>query len=141
MKFAYAFFAEQADITAEGRLDVRGLDVTSLQFQGPPPWIQPSLVFVMSVHFEEPECGKEYRVQADLFDEKGGMHGPQLRGDFRVPHWSGKRLSRMSFVFNMASVCFPRSGKYHMLAQVEGKPATNTVSEKAWIYVDQSENQ
>jgi hypothetical protein len=138
MKFAYTLFAEGAEIK-EGRLDVTGLDLIALQFPGDPPWVQPSMVFLLSVHFDQEECGRMFRFTGDLTGPDRLKIEPHMEGSFRAPSWNPQRISRMSVVLNLAGVTFPKAGSCVMDVRVEDEAARNAITKQIPLSVRRTE--
>jgi uncharacterized protein DUF6941 len=83
MKINFVFFAEAAQITSDGRLNVLGAGFQKLQVSGQPPWVAMSLV--TSVHLEREECGRLYHITAELISPSEDVLQPRLDQDFVTP--------------------------------------------------------
>jgi hypothetical protein len=71
MEIMYAFFAEAAQMTSDGRLNILGADFHTLQVQGPPPWTHPVMTLLVSVRMEQEDCGHLYHFSGQMLAPDG----------------------------------------------------------------------
>ena len=83
MELAYAFFAEAAQITSDGRLNVLGADLRSLQ--GNFPLVLQSVAFVAKIVLENAEREGTHRLVAQMTGPDGMALEPRFETDFVAP--------------------------------------------------------
>ena len=120
MEISYAFFAEAAQLMPDGRLNILGADLHTLQFQGPSPWHGPTMSLLVSLRLQREECGQLYRFVADLIAPGGRALEPHIENDFVAPVLENPdTVGQMNIVLQMQGVSFPEAGVYHMHVRVE----------------------
>jgi len=122
MEIRYAFFAETAQITSDGRVNILGADLHMLNVQGPAPWTSPMMALLVSIHLEREDCGRLYHFTADLIAPNGRNIDPHVENDFIAPVPENLELSaRFNVVLQMFGVALPELGLYHMRVVVEDR--------------------
>jgi hypothetical protein len=130
MEISYAFFAEAAQITSDGRLNILGADLPILTVKGQPPWSVGMIFLVVSIQFESEDGGHLYHFTADLIAPEGERIEPHMEQDFVAPvPENAERIGRMSVVLQLTGLSLPGSGVYHMQVRVEDRER-NIVQER-----------
>ncbi len=76
MEFKYAFLANSAEVSTDGRFFVLGGGIDGISVAGFPAYL-PALAVVASVHFSVEECGQEHQFRAALHLPDGTDLGAQ----------------------------------------------------------------
>jgi hypothetical protein len=129
MEISYAFFAEAAQNTSDGRLNILGADISALNMPCKGPWTT-NIFFLASIHFEREECGRLYRLTVDLLAPNGSRIDPHIENNFvaAVPD-EPDLLTKMTMVLHLGGISFPTAGLYYMSFRVED-PERNVARER-----------
>src|SRR5215469_15318108 len=107
MEIAYAFFAEAAQMTSDGRLNLLGADLHTLQFEGNPPWTT-ALYLVVGLRFQNEEGGRLFHLTGDLVAPDETQMAPHVESAFVAPVPSGPdRIPRMTIAGHLIGIAFP----------------------------------
>lgn len=112
MQLAYAFLANSAEFTPDGRLWVLGGDFDTIMVPAFPV-THPYLTLIVKVLAQPMECGREHQLRIALIDSDGSnlheIHAhftPEKRPDF--PH----RGVGIGMALNLAALHFQSQGDY-----------------------------
>src|SRR5438874_4820499 len=83
MEVAFAFFAEAAQITSDGKLNVLGVDLRN--FSGRFPYTLPLIAFVAKIVFEPAEREGMHRFVAQMIGPDGSAIEPRIEGEYVAP--------------------------------------------------------
>ncbi len=125
MEISYAFFAEAAQLTSDGRVNVLGIDADTLKYGSKPPWTVKMFYLVAGINFGQNEWGRLYHFSAELI-APGGESIPmpsKIERDF-VTHAreNPDMLAKMKIVVEMGGFALPPVPcVYHMLVRVEDR--------------------
>ncbi len=118
MNLQFALFCEDAQETADGKLDVRGI-LHELSAPGFPA-LQERMVLVLVVEWDRKDQGR-YGLKAELVSPSGqvvltvdGHSEVDLRPKSRPP-------ARTRLVMPLEKVVFPLPGRYHLRVMVKGE--------------------
>src|SRR5438132_425102 len=115
MEISYAFFAEAAQITSDGRVNILGADLAVVRFPGTPPWTSGAIAMLVSIYFDREECGRLYHLSADLIAPDGNAIEPHIEQAFVAPVLEqADTVGRMNVVLQMFGLHFSGAGVYHM---------------------------
>jgi hypothetical protein len=130
MEISYAFFAEAAQITSDGRLNILGADLHTFQFSGGPPWTLGMMFLVVSTRFPREDCGHLYHFTADLIAPDGNRIEPHIENAFVAPVPEREdAIGKMTIVLQLTGVTLPAPGVYFMHIQVADRER-NVAQEK-----------
>jgi len=121
MRLAYAFLANAAEYTSDGKLWVLGGDIDTFTFDDFPATV-PALSFVAKVLFEPAECGAAYRLGIDILRPDGESLNPsqivyELRPEVRVEQ--PDRPVGAAMVLNIQGLSLPEPGDYRFVIRVD----------------------
>jgi hypothetical protein len=120
MDLAYAFFAEAAQITSDGRLNVLGADLRALQ--GRFPLVLQSVAFVAKVELETAERGGMHRFTAQMVGPDGAAIEPRIEAEYMAPPPVNPDLkAAFTIVFQIVGMTFPTQGIYTFQISVDGR--------------------
>jgi len=113
MKLDFAFLADAATVQDNGMFAVvgGGFDVVrGEQF----PATKYAMALIGRVRFEPGECGKQYRILAEIVAPDGRVIPPELGISFSQPSHprDPDRSNTTTFCFNYQGVRFPAPGDY-----------------------------
>ncbi len=136
MEFSFAFFAEAAQITSDGRLNLLGADLHTIQFQGDPPWMG-GMYVVLGIQFENQEGGRLYHLTGDLLAPDGSKLPVHMEQDFVAPvPEAPDRIPRMNLVAYLLGVPFPVAGAYHLELKLEDRERSLSVEKRVRLRVN-----
>ena len=142
MEISYAFFADFAQLTSDGKLNVLGGDVRVFPFPGPPPWVQPSIFLVISLILERQECGRVYRFSGDMIAPDGNRIAPYLENDFTVANLDDPELvGKLNILVQLGSVPFPQPGVYNMEVTIADRERNISESKRIRLRVVRTDPQ
>jgi hypothetical protein len=137
MEVSYAFFAEAAQVTSDGRLNILGADLQTLSFQGPPPWAVPTLFLVATLRLDREDCGRLYHFTGYLTAPDGNRVEPHIETDVVAPTLVGQdTVGRMSIVVQMTGTTFPAPGVYHFRFNVQDRERNTGLDRSLPLRVD-----
>lgn len=124
MQLAFAFFADAAQVGADGKFTIMGGDfdtIFALSF----PALHPNLAVVLRLNLSPNEVGIEHRLRIVLTGPLGSSVIPApLTGTFtsQIPadHKAGRAI-RAAFVVNVANLVFQTEGTYRFRITVDDK--------------------
>lgn len=113
MKLAFAFLADAAVITPDGKIQVQGGDLDKVLAPSYPA-VHPTLSLVVKVHLDPEEYDKTEQLQLEGLDPAGHPWFPPATTTFTPKAASEDRdlPGKFAFVFNMPMVFFPTPGRY-----------------------------
>ena len=121
MRIPVAFVADEANVSAEGKLNVLGIfdRMAAPQF----PVQHPRMVFAFRVEADAADGGRVFPVRVRLEDERGDtlFHAD---GDLSPPTVPAGEFSTANQVFALVGVQFPHAGLYRFVVEV-GDAATH----------------
>ncbi len=121
MKVAFAFFAEHAQLTADSRLNVLGLDLHTLQAQTFPLTL-PSVCVVVKVILEPTEREGSHKVTAQMIGPDGAKLDPYIETDVVTPpRRDPARQGDFTLALHVSGLTFPSPGVYTFHIWVDGK--------------------
>jgi hypothetical protein len=119
MRLSYAFLADAAQFTEDGKLWVLGGDLATLRAQEF-PHKYPALALVVKFLLRPDECGREHRIRVQLREPTGEAladtltsAAPEPRTDFPEEEVG------LAFVLNYQQTLFPSPGKYSFIITVD----------------------
>lgn len=125
MNVDYAFLANSAEISADGRLFVMGADFTELY--GQYPLVVPAMSLIVKINCSPEEVGTTYHFSAEFRKPDGErMDHPVIKLDFVPPAITlPSRKGTLTFVLGLYGVVFPVAGTYtvHVLIDDDEKKA------------------
>src|SRR5438552_272178 len=83
MEVAFAFFAEAAQITSEGKLNILGADFRTLE--GSFPFVLTSVAFVAKIELEAAERERLHHFTARMVGPDGTALEPRIDGEYKAP--------------------------------------------------------
>jgi hypothetical protein len=121
MELAFAFFAEHAQQTSDGRINVLGLDTH--QFHAPSfPVVLPSIFLVAKVVLDADERKVKHKFTAQMIGPDGGKLEPYIETEFVPPPPENPELTAAgTMVMQIAGMTFPAAGIYTFLISLDGK--------------------
>jgi hypothetical protein len=123
MKVPFAFVADEANISEEGKLNVLGM--FDRLIAGAFPVVQPRMVFCFRTQSEPVDAGRTLSVLVRLVDEAGESLF-EAAGDMRTPHLPPGEVLSGNQVFTLLGVKFHRAGTYRFVVHVEDELASET---------------
>lgn len=123
MKLAFAFLANAADFSRDGKFCVLGGDFDTLQGTSYPA-THPSLSVVVKVILDLSECGKEHELTIGLVDCAGKQVTPNpVRMKFQTERDKSTRSSvPATFIGSIFGIPIPEPGEYAFVISVDGEP-------------------
>ncbi len=120
MELAFAFFAEAAQITSDGKLNVLGVDLRTLQ--GKFPLFLPSVAFVAKVELETAEREGIHRFTGQMFGPDGAAVEPHIEAEYVAPPPANPELkAAFTVLFQIVGMTFPSPGAYIFHILVDGR--------------------
>jgi hypothetical protein len=120
MELAYAFFAEAAQITPDGRVNVLGGDLRS--WQGKFPLVVPSVAFVATIVLEDHEREATHHFLAQIVQPDGLALEPRLETEFKAPPPVNPELKAAATILvRIMGMTFPMPGIYSVHISVDGR--------------------
>ena len=120
MELAYAFFAEAAQITADGKVNVLGADARG--FQGRFPLLLPSIALVAKVELDNTEREGVHHVIAQMLGPDGADMEPRIEGNYEAPPPVNPELkASFTILFQIFGMTFPTQGVYTFRISVDGR--------------------
>lgn len=121
MQIEYAFLADAAQ-TAEGKLYVLGggIDrITTRKF----PTTHPFMTLVIKLKLHPSECGRQHKLDIELWDQDGQRVGPQISGELSRERQPDAPTQPVFFqvVLNVIGAKFDRPGMYEFHILVNGE--------------------
>jgi hypothetical protein len=124
MQVAFALFAEYAQLTSDGRLNVLGLDLRVLQVKDFPV-VLPSLFLIVKLVLEPEERDARHKFAAQMIAPDGTKIDPNLEIEFIPPPPDDPNLKAAStMVAQIGGLTFPSPGIYTLPIFVNGKELT-----------------
>ncbi len=113
MRLAFAFLADAAQSTPDGKLWVLGGDFEDL-FVPEFPAMHGALALVVRLRVPPLECGQPHRLRVEFVDSDGKKADPQLALEFRAELAPGHptRDVGAGFVLNFQQIRYERPGDY-----------------------------
>ena len=120
MDIAFAFFSEHAQVTVDGRLNVLGMDIRTLQ--GPAfPLVVPSIFFVAKVIFEPREREGNHKFTVSIIGPDGAKVDPFIDMEAVSPPPVDPELkSAFLAVVQIGGMAFSTPGIYRFPISVDG---------------------
>jgi hypothetical protein len=120
MEVAFAFFAEAAQITSDGRLNVLGADLRALQ--GSFPVVVQSVAFVAKVELDSVEREGVHHFTGQMMGPDGAAIEPRIVGEYTAPAPVKPELkAAFTVVFRIMGMVFPSPGTYTFQISVDGR--------------------
>ncbi|HEX7242621.1 MAG TPA: hypothetical protein VF263_20190 [Longimicrobiaceae bacterium] len=116
MKIPVAFVADEANLSADGKLNVLGIfdRIAAATF----PTIHPKMVFAFRVHAEYADAEHRFAVRVRLMDEDGGVIF-EANGEIVPPTVNPGEFSIANQVFTLVGVQFGRPGSYKFVVTAD----------------------
>jgi hypothetical protein len=123
MEISYAFFAEAAQLTGDGRVNVLGADMPALAVQGSPPWVVPVLALLARIQMDREDCGRLYHFTGQMTGPDGREVAPRIEQVFIAPTPArpGPAGTSVKVVLLLNGMLFPVAGDYRMALRVEDR--------------------
>lgn len=121
MRIEYAFLADSAQVSRDGKLYALGAGIDRI-FAERLPVTHTYMSLVVRLRLHPMECDRSHHLEIEMWDPDGGRLGPKLETDFRVGR-DEKEPSRdrhAQMVLNFYGVEFPREGDYAFHIAADG---------------------
>lgn len=116
MRLAYAFLANAADITPEGKLYVLGGDIDTIN-AGAFPFLMPSIALVVKLTRSADERVEEVRLHFSVLTSEGR----EIAGAQSAVPPEAQAKEHIGLVINFALIPFERPGKYAVRGSANGQ--------------------
>jgi hypothetical protein len=113
MRLLYAFVADSAQFTADGKLWVLGGDFATIQAPAFPA-THLAMTLVVKLEVQLTECNRDHRLRVVLLDPDGGPVIPEVELSFR-PQSDPRQHHRpvgVGLNFVLQQIQFPKAGDY-----------------------------
>lgn len=120
MQIEYAFLADAAQVSSDGKLFVLGGGIDRI-FATSFPATHPLMTLVIKLQLHPSECEREHGLQVELWDSDGQPIGPRVSGNFSANRQERGRLSYVQTVLNLHNVQFSVGGDYAFQVVVDGQ--------------------
>lgn len=119
MEVPYAFLADSANYSQEGKINVLGIfnRLSAPKF----PTTHPSMSFVMRLEASPAEAGQTKKVEIHIMDEDGKRLGT-LSADLEIPQEESGRRTIIDSILAIKMFKFPHPGVYSFTVLVGGEP-------------------
>jgi Family of unknown function (DUF6941) len=120
MEVEFAFLADAAQVSPDGKLYVLGAGVDRLmaaQF----PAVHPLLTLVVKLKLHATECERPHQVEVELWDPDGQTIGAKVETGFSAPRQPGSRPAFAQIVLSMVQLQFEQPGDYAFQVLVDGQ--------------------
>ena len=116
MKIPMAFLADEANFSADGKLNVLGMfdRISAAEL----PVVHPRMVFAFRVHAEFGDAGRPLPVRVLLVDDDDEVLF-EATGEISPPSVPPGEFSTANQVFTLVGVQFPRAGLYRFVVLIE----------------------
>ena len=125
MKLAYAFLADAAQVTPDGKFSVSGGGVEILTAPGFPV-LTPSLSLLIRLIVEQDELGRAHELRLELLDPDNHNLLPLDAESTFAPQLHPRTFVDMSlsymFVVNIPGFVFPSAGRYVFRVLIDSAP-------------------
>jgi hypothetical protein len=115
MHLLYAFPANAADLTPDGRFSVLGGGFETIHGRSF-PLVQPSMAVIVKLAVAPAECGREHHFQATLTGP-GGPLPPEILIPFNAPRHPRhpERDVGVTLLISLPGLTFPTPGEYSLV--------------------------
>ncbi len=115
MKIQFAFVADEANVSQEGKLNVLGVfdQVAAGEF----PVVHPRMVFVFRLLAEFSDSGRATTLRVRLLDEDDGALF-EAAGELQAPLVPPGGVTSANQVFHLVGIQFPRPGVYRFVVEM-----------------------
>src|SRR3990172_13234108 len=120
MEVEYAFLADAAQVSSDGKLFVLGGGINRV-FAQRYPTVHPYMTLVLKLHLHPTECDREHTLEVELWDPDGRPVGGKLSGTFSAQRQEKGRPSFVQLVFNILQTQFGAPGDYQFNIVVDGQ--------------------
>lgn len=142
MEISYAFFAEAAQITSDGRVNILGADLSTVYIQGQPPWTATPLSLLVSIVFEPEDCGRLYHFMADLITPDGRTIEPHFENHLVAPAFeNADTKGKFSIVLQLVGTVLPMPGVYQLQVRIEDRDRNITLERRVGLRVTEGASQ
>ncbi len=121
MQVEFAFPADAAIVTADGKISVLGAGIEDYR---PPsyPATLASVSFVAKLRIHPSECEREHTLEIELWDPNGARIGQQIQAQFTPTRYAPDpaRSVSLPLVLNFQQLAIPSPGVYEFHVIVDG---------------------
>ncbi len=118
----YAFLADAAQTSPDGKLYVLGAGINQIKAVGFPA-MHPQMSLVVKLNMHPSECDRAHSTDIELWDEDGSKIGGTMNRPFQVPRRKDFPARNVFFqmILNLIGTEFPRAGTYGFQISVDGR--------------------
>ncbi len=120
MQLEYAFLADSAQVSSDGKLFVLGGGIDRIYSQQFPA-THPYMSLVVKIQLHPAECEREHGLEVELWDPDGNPIGGKVAGKFSAPRQPLGRPSFVQLVMNVLNAEFRGAGDYAFQVVVDGQ--------------------
>ncbi len=120
MQLEYAFLADSAQVSSDGKLFVLGGGIDRI-FSVSFPAMHAYMSLVVKVQLHPAECGREHGLEVELWDPDGAPIGGKVAGNFTAPRQPEGRASFVQLVMNVLNAEFRVPGEYAFQVVIDGQ--------------------
>ncbi len=120
MQLEFAFLADSAQVSSDGKLFVLGGGIDRI-FSQQFPTTHPYMSLVLKIQLHSAECDREHGLEVELWDPDGNPIGGKVAGNFSTPRPPGGQPSFVQLVMNVLNTEFRVAGDYAFQVVVDGQ--------------------
>jgi len=120
MQLEYAFLADSAQVSSDGKVFVLGGGIDRI-FSKQFPATHPYMSLVVKIQLHSAECEREHGLEVELWDPDGNPMGGKVAGTFSAPRQPRGRPSFVQLVMNVLNAEFRVPGDYAFQVVVDGQ--------------------
>ena len=120
MQLEYAFLADSAQVSSDGKMFVLGGGIDRI-FSKQFPATHPYMSLVVKIQLHPAECEREHGLEVELWDPDGKSIGGKVAATFSAPRQPGGRPSYVQLVMNVLNAEFRVPGDYAFQIVADGQ--------------------
>jgi hypothetical protein len=120
MEVEYAFLADSAQTSSDGKLYVLGGGIDTI-YAKKFPAVHPAVSFVLKLELHPTECDREHGLEVELSDPDGNPVGTKLSGKFEAKRRRHGRHAFVQMVLNFQLARFEHPGDYAFHVLIDGQ--------------------